>query len=157
MKNLSRIVLSLFMLTVMSCSSDEDSGSGDTKAISNNPVSGKLFGKTFQMNSNKARNANIFGEESVEVYLSAENLGCGVLGTSGYPIYIVAPRKVGVHTTNVFLTFNDPNSDDFISLSNGLTIEIISISETSVVGKVKAASQSTESSIEGKFESTFCD
>jgi hypothetical protein len=145
------------MVSVLSCSSDEETGSGDSNVISNNPVSGTLFGKSFEMKSNKARNSDIFGEPSVEVYLSAENLGCGVLGTAGYPIYIVAPRSVGVHTTNIFVTFNDPDSDDFISLSNGLTIEIISINETTVVGKVKASSQSTESSINGKFESTFCD
>lgn len=157
MKKLSTVVLSLFMLSILSCSSDEESDNNTGTEISNNPVSGKLFGKSFQMNSNKARSADIFGNPSVEIYLTAQNLGCEVLGTAGYPVYIVAPRVVGIHTNNVFVTFNDPDSDDFISLSSGITVEIISLDETSVVGKVKAASTSTDSSINGKFESTFCD
>lgn len=157
MKKLSAIFVSLFILTALSCSSDEETDTIDNDEISNSPVSGELFGSSFTMNSSKAQNATIFGEESVEIHLSAQDLGCDVPGTAGYPIYLVAPRTVGVHTTNVYVTFNDPDSDDFISLSSGFTVEIMSIDETHVVGKVKVASQSTESSINGKFDSTFCD
>lgn len=157
MKKLSAIITFFLVLTFISCSTDEETNTIDNGEISNNPVSGELFGSSFTMNSNKARNAIVFGIESVEIYLSAQELGCEILGTSGYPIYIVAPKAVGTHTTNVFVTFNDPDSDDFVSISSGITVEIISINESSVVGKVKAASTSTDSSINGKFESTFCD
>jgi hypothetical protein len=157
MKKLSTIFVSLFILICISCSSDEETNIKGNDEISNNPVSGKLYGSSFTMNSSKARNAVVFGNESVEVYLSSQNLGCGILGTSGYPIYIVAPRTVGTHTSNVYVTFNDPNSSGFISISSGVTVEIISINGTTVIGKVRATSQSTVSEINGKFESTFCD
>lgn len=153
MKKITIFILLAFL--GFSCTDDSDENS--TGAISNSPVSGKLYGSDFTIGGGKGIFDDVFGVESVELYLTAEDLGCETLGFSDFPIIVIAPSEVGTHTTNVFVTFNDPNSSDFISLSGGLTVEIISITDDLVVGKVKAASSSTENAIEGKFEIPMCE
>lgn len=154
MKKISIFILLAFLS--FSCSDDSDENSNDG-AISNNPVSGELYGNAFTIGGGKGIFDEVFGVESVELYLTSEDLGCETLGFSDFPITVTAPREVGVHTTDVYATFNDPDSSDFISLSGGITVEIISITDDLVVGKVRAASTSTDNSIEGKFELPICE
>ncbi|MCA6422832.1 MAG: hypothetical protein IM568_08460 [Flavobacterium sp.] len=154
MKKISIFILLAFLS--FSCSDDSDENSNDG-AITNNPVSGELYGTPFTIGGGKGVFDEVFGVDSVELYLTTEDLGCETLGFSDFPITIIAPRIVGVHTTDVYATFNDPDSSDFISLSGGITVEIISITDDLVVGKVRAVSTSTDNSIEGKFELPICE
>ena len=149
------LLLFLSVFTFSCSSSDDDNDGNEPTTISDNPVSGQLYGEAFTMDGGKAVLREVFDVQSVEIHLTAEDLGCETLGFSDFPITITAPAAVGVHTTDVYASFEDPNSSDYISLSGGITIEIISLGNT-VVGKVLAASTSTESNINGKFDVEIC-
>lgn len=152
MKKIALLIAMFF--AVVSCSSDDSSDSNG--GITDNPVSGTLYGNDFTLGGGKAYFEEIFGEESVEIWLTADDLGCETLGFTDFPISIIAPRTEGTHTTGVYVTFTDPDSSDFISVSSGNTIEIISLTDTEIVGKIKASSTSTDNAIEGRFEISIC-
>jgi len=152
-KNLSFLFL-LFTL-LLSCSDSSDDKVKED-GISNNPLSGELYDSNFTIGGGKGALANVFGVDSFELYFTSQNLGCETLGFSDFPITLITPRQIGVFTNDVYLTFNDPNSSDFISLSSGITVEILSITDNLVIGKVKGASSSTDNFIEGKFEIPIC-
>lgn len=143
---------SALFLTVLlsSCSSDEDSTTTDTTGLSNNPVSGKLYGNNFTLVGSRG---SVSGE-FITLELSAQSVGCDG-SIESFPISVYAPSAVGTYTTGVSVTFEDTNSSDFVSVSGGITVEIQSIGAT-IVGRVKAASISTDNNINGKFTVPVC-
>lgn len=147
--------LLLLCSLLFSCSDSSDDKVNED-GISSNSLSGKLYGTNFTIGGGKGSLANVFGVDSFELYFTSQNLGCEALGFSDFHITLIAPRQIGVFTNDVYLTFNDPNSSDFISLSSGITVEILSITDNLVIGKVKGASSSTDNFIEGKFEIPIC-
>jgi len=147
------LLIALFSM-IVSCSSD-DSGDG-TGGITDSPVSGKLYGQDFNLGGGKASIDEFFGEEMIEIWLTSENLGCETPGLSGFPISIYVPKAEGTHTSGVSVTYRDTESSDYISLATGNTVEIISLTETQVIGKIKSASTTTDNNIEGKFEIEIC-
>ena len=140
----------LFLVTLFSsCSSTEDE-TEDNGGLSNNPVSGTLYGNAFTLVGSRG---SVSGE-LITIELSAQSVGCD--GTfEDFPISIYTPNAVGTYTTNVSVSFEDPNSSDFVSVSGGITVEIQSIGNT-IVGRVKAASVSTDNTINGKFTVPVC-
>jgi hypothetical protein len=118
--------------------------------LSNNPVSGKLYGNNFTLVGSRG---SVSGE-FITLELSAQSVGCDG-SIESFPISVYAPSAVGTYTTGVSVTFEDTNSSDFVSVSGGITVEIQSIGAT-IVGRVKAASISTDNNINGKFTVPVC-
>ena len=88
--------------------------------------------------------------------MTAQDLGCETLDFSDFPITVTAPAAVGTYTTDVYVSFNDPDSSDFVSVSGGVKVEIISIGNR-VVGKILASSISTDNTINGTFDIAVCE
>lgn len=155
------IFLSVFVLmgVLMGCSSDDDSSNdNDNEGISNEQLSGRLYGVDYTANGGRADLDVVFEEDVVVIQLSDESLGCETGQFSGdFPISITAPRAVGTYDSAINVFFGDPNSDDFISVSGGIDMEIITLTETTVVFKIKVASSSTENNLEGRHEVTICE
>lgn len=140
----------------ISCSSDEeDTTNSDSGAISNSPATGSVYGNNFTTGGGLASETNMFGVDSYRIELSSTTVECSDIVNS--PVVVYAPKTMGTHTTDVFVTFNDSDSDDFVSLSSGVTVEIISVGEH-LVGKVKAqtGTSSESSTINGKFDVIIC-
>lgn len=154
MKKIALLIAMFF--AIVSCSSDDSGDSNGGGGISDNVVSGKLYGNNFTLGGGKASPIILSGVESIQIWLTAQDLGCETEGTSDFPISIMTPKAIGTHTTGVSVTFREPNSTDFISLGNGNTIEIISLTDTKIIGKIMAASTVTDNNIEGKFEISIC-
>lgn len=153
MKKIALLIAMFF--AVASCSSD-DSGDSNGGGITDNKVSGKLYGSDFTLGGGKASLIEFSGVESVQILLTAQDIGCETFGSSDFPITIFTPKAVGTHTAGVSVTFRDTESTDYISVGSGNTLEIISVTDTQIVGKIRAASSSTDNHIEGKFEISIC-
>ena len=143
---------SVFFLTTLlfSCSSTEETDDNSTSGLSNNPVSGTVYESSFALGGGRANVATDY----VTIELSSQSIGCDD-SSSDFPITVYVPNAVGTYTTDVSVTFEDPNTDDFVSVSGGVIVEIQSIG-TSIVGRVKATSISTDNSINGKFTIPVC-
>ncbi len=147
----------LVPVLLMSCTSDDSENNTGT-GISNSPVSGKLYGKNFTIAGGKASLVMFSGVESADIVISAQALGCSASSTSAnFPIDIITPSAVGTYTTNVYVTFNDPDTDDFVSVSGGTTVEITSSTPTMIKGKIKTSSTTTNNNINGTFEIPICE
>jgi hypothetical protein len=159
MKRLIYLNLLMFALVFTSCSTDEDSGNGGSEGeISDAPLTGKLFGQDFEVNGSRADYTVDFGEERITVQLSNEDIGCETGQFSGqFPISISTPPEEG-YTTDVYVIFSDPDSDDFVSVSGDLEIEVTSLSDTEITAKIRASTISSEpeNHIEGKFTASIC-
>lgn len=149
-------IILLLSLISFSCSDSDSPEEEINLGITDNPVSGKLYGSNFTIAGGKGFLTNIVGVDSFELYLTSQNLGCETSDFSNFPITLIAPRQIGTHTSNVYVYFRDPNSSDFNNVSYGITVEIISISDDLVIGKVRAAAETTDNSVEGKFEIPIC-
>lgn len=140
----------------ISCSGD-DSEENTGGGISNTPVSGKLYGKNFTIGGGKADFITFSGVESADIEITAQNIGCETASTSSnFPILITTPRAVGTYTSNVYVTFHDPDSDAYVSVSGGTTVEITAVTSTLITGKIKTSSTTTDNYINGKFEIPIC-
>lgn len=153
---MKKITVILFALIAFSCSDSDSPEEEIITGISDNSVSGKLYGANFALNGGKGFLTNVVGVDSYELYFTSQDLGCETTEFSGFPITLTAPREIGTHTTNVYLKFRDPNSSDFVNTSSGITVEIISNSNNLIVGKVRGAAVTTDNSIEGRFEIPIC-
>lgn len=158
MKKLSLCLL--LALSVLTSCSDDDSNNTDTNSgggLTNNPLSGTVYGQDFTIQGGRAQHVTMFNVESISIDVSALALGCGAPSTdTSFPIRIVAPRQEGTFTTDVYVTFNDPNSTDYVSVSGGNTVEITSLTATTVKGKVRSGSTTTNNYINGSFELPIC-
>ncbi|WP_291085750.1 hypothetical protein [Flavobacterium sp. BFFFF1] len=156
MKKLLYGISAMLLLLNFSCVSDEDTTEEET--LSNNPVTGTVFGRTFTVNPDGGKASNILsnGVEGVYIYLTATSVGCGLEPeTFEYPVIIFAPRAIGTHTTNTSILFKDLESDDFVSAAGQITVEIISVGDT-VVGRVLAPALFYDNHINGRFEVPYC-
>ena len=156
MKNLRLTAFAITALFAFSCSSDDADNTTPEDQFLNTPVAGTVYGEAFVISANGGRASNILSNEveKVYIYLTAENFGCDAPDAAEFPVTLLVPRTVGVHTTNVSASFKDMNSTDFVSTSN-IKVELISIGET-VVGRVMGTSVSTDNTINGKFEVPYC-
>ena len=134
-----------------SCSSSDDT---PAEGFSANPVSGTIYGDEFTYSGGYASNINSGGVDKLNITLSASSYNCNDIGTST-PLSISCPKVLGLSTTNTILFFKDLENGEFVNVSSGVQVEIISIGET-VKGKVKGASISENCSINGTFEVPIC-
>jgi hypothetical protein len=156
MKKLQITALSIVMFSALSCTADKNEANTQT-SISNNPVSGKIYNQNFVVSGagGKASDISESGVEKVNIYLTSTAQGCNAPQNYEFPVTLLVPKAVGVHTTNVAAFFKDPATDSFVNIST-LTVEITSIGAT-VKGKVLASSLSEGNSINGTFEVPYCD
>lgn len=145
-------------IALLSCSSDDgnDDGNGND-GISNEPLSGMLYGEEFVVDGGRADFQEVFGEDMIVIQLSNEGFGCETGEFSGdFPISITAPNEEGFYESGIYVSFNDPDSDDFISVSSGFELEIISLTADAVEFKIKVESGTTNNNLNGKYTATIC-
>lgn len=157
MKNLYLTAIILMLFTISGCSKNEDEDVKEevvSEKLLDTPVAGKIYDTTFKINNKGgyANNITINGIESIDIYLTSEEVGCDAPSGTKFPAIITTPRAIGTHTSKTSIFFKDPKSTDFVSVSN-VTVEIISVG-TTVVGKVMGSS--SNSNINGKFEVPYC-
>lgn len=152
-----------FLLAIslcISCSDEDTDTNKNAYGFSGNPISGTLYGRNFTMRGGRAARVNMFNVESIEIQLSAQNLGCeAASGSANFPIRITAPRATGVYTEDVYVTYEDPDSDSYVSVASGMggnLMEITSITETKVTGNIISSSTTTNNNINGSFEIPIC-
>lgn len=147
------IAIILFGFALTSCSSSEG-GSAAAEGFSSNPVSGTIYGDSFTYSGGFATNINAAGVDKLNITLSQSSLTCNDIGTTT-PLSISCPKVIGLSTINTILFFKDLTNGDFINVSSGVQVELISIGET-VKGKVKGKSISEDCEINGTFEVPIC-
>ncbi|MFC0521471.1 hypothetical protein ACFFGL_12265 [Mesonia maritima] len=157
MKRLMYLNFLILALVIESCSSDDDSSSDNGGSeIPDTLVSGELFGEPFTGNGSSAYVIETFDEERLSVFLSSEDVGCETNQFSeAYTITISGPRTEG-STNDVFVSFSDPNSEDFITVGSGIDYEIISITQTEIEAKIRVNSSDGKNNLEGKFTAPIC-
>ncbi|MFK7831713.1 MAG: hypothetical protein AB8B52_00420 [Winogradskyella sp.] len=155
MKKIFILVLAAFF--AVSCLDDSDEITLPSNEITNSLASGTVYGSDFTIGGGKVQATDFFDVPSFRFWMTEEALGCETLGFSGFPIVVTSPNTVGVHTVNTYATFTDAEADSFISFSSDITVEIISITDDLVVGKVRAIDSFTNNAIEGRFELPLCE
>jgi hypothetical protein len=162
MKRFMYLNFLVLALVFAGCSSDDDSdndnnGNGGSD-IPDTLASGELFGEPYTANGSSADLTEAFEEERITVFLSSEDVGCETNQFSeAYTITISGPRAEGMHTTDVFVNFSDPNSEGFVSVGSGITYEIISITDTEIEAKIRVSTTEGEgNNLEGKFTAPIC-
>ncbi|MDT0294838.1 hypothetical protein ACFQ3R_00450 [Mesonia ostreae] len=158
---MKRLFFTFFIsIALLSCSSDDsnDDGNGNgNDGISNDPLSGILYGEEFIVDGARADLREVFGENMLVIQLSNEGFGCEKGEFSGaFPISITAPNAEGYYESGIYTSFNDPNSDDFLSVSSGFDLEVISLTADAVEFKIKVESGTTNNNINGKYTATIC-
>ena len=154
------MLFAVVVMSLTSCSSDDSSSTDNNNnngGISNNPVSGTLYGDDFTIGGGYARMQTINEVESFTLYMTDENLDCDDAFSGDFPIVVRTPSAIATHTTGAAISFNDPGSDDFISVGSGVTVIITEVTDTMVKGKVKGASTSTDNDINGTFSLPICE
>lgn len=152
------MLFAVVVMSLTSCSSDDSSSTDNNNngGISNSPVSGTLYGEDFTIGGGYARMQTINEVESFTLYMTEENLDCDDAFSGDFPIVVRTPSTIATHTTGTAISFNDPASDDFISVS-GATVIITEVTDTMVKGKIKGASTSTDNDINGTFSLSICE
>lgn len=140
-----------------SCSSSDDS-SDKTKSgeFSNSPVSGVIYNEDFTIGGGRARPITLGSTESLYIYLNEAAIDCE--STDSNPVWITVPAAVGTYTpqTDGHVQFKDVNGESFEGAIDA-KIEITSITETTVKGKVMATGfYDDENDINGTFEVPYC-
>lgn len=155
---MKKIFLSvLASVLLLACSSDDDANNKNSNSISDNPLSGMLYGEKFIVDGGRADFQKVFGEDMIIIQLSNEGFSCETGEFSGaFPISITAPNAEGFYESGIYASFNDPNSDDFISVSSGFELEIINLTADTIEFKIKVESGTTNNSLNGKYTATIC-
>ena len=142
---------------LVSCGGSDDSTDAVVKdGFANTPVSGTVYNKTFTVGGGKARSISLNGTESLYIHLTPAAIDCDA--TDLGPIWITVPAAVGTYTpaTKGTLQFQDKESDGFEGATDA-EIEIISITDTKVIGRVKASGfYEGENDINGTFSVQYC-
>ncbi|AXG73305.1 hypothetical protein DVK85_03295 [Flavobacterium arcticum] len=156
---MKKIIYCLFLTAALitSCSSSDDFEVTTPDGFATTPVSGVIYDESFVIGGGTSRAIELNGTSSLYIYLDANVIGCDSEVES--PIWISVPATVGTYSRSqgeMTLQFRDVNSDDFEG-SLDAEIEIISITETTVKGKVKATGfYEDENNINGTFEVIYC-
>ncbi len=162
MKNLRISALMAASILAFSCSSDKNDvvvvPIPVQETLLNTPVAGTIYSQPFAISADGgyASNINSNGIDKVYIYLTSSSIGCDAPDGSEFPVTVLAPVAVGTHTANTAIFFKDPNSTDFVNVTGGITVEIISVGNT-VVGRVMGGAGDLENKINGKFEVPYCD
>jgi hypothetical protein len=158
MNKITQLALAGFILcTIGSCKKQND----DTKYDSPPVVTGKVYGKSFTMAAGRAKTDVYYNTERVIVNLSANsNFNCSSPETRSYSVYFRVPKKVGTYTAasdDIWLGFDDSATDATVGfVSADCRVEINSVTNGRVVGKISFAYQPTDSNVSGTFNVPFC-
>jgi hypothetical protein len=153
MKKILLIFVSTFVLNACS-SSDEKTTPKDESGFATTPVSGKIYDSNFTYAGGYATSSISNGVDKLFINLSASAIDCDDSSTT-IPLRFSCPKVVGLNITNTTMYFKNLNNVDFVNVSSGIQVEIISIG-TTVKGKVKGASITENCSVNGTFEVNFC-
>jgi len=152
MKKITYSVLITLSLLASCSSSDEKEVIGDEFAAT--PVSGVVYGQNFTVGGGKSQSVTLNGVESLYIYLTPGVINCNSVQLD--PISITVPAATGTFTTGFTVVFKNPANDNFEGATDK-KIEILSISETSVKGRIKASGfHDDEQNINGTFEVPYC-
>ena len=160
MYKIARIALVLVFLTfAFSCKKSKD----EPKQEESHVVRGKVYGKSYTTASGRAKTdiSIAYNTERVEVNLSADSkFSCSSPETRSYSVYFRVPKKVGIYTAasnDIWLGFDDSASDNSIGFVGAdAVVEIKSIANGRVTGKISFADQTTDSSVDGTFDVPLC-
>ncbi|WP_157486459.1 hypothetical protein [Maribacter forsetii] len=153
-----RKILSITMLCIflVSCSNDEDSGE---IGISDQPLTGILQGESFTFVDGKSFDTITFDdEEALNINLTNVSATCeDFIGDFDLRISFTVPVGVGVYTD---INIVDIKNDETPFNNLDRTVEITSLTETEVSGKLKLERNSNDiaegSSFEGSFTVPIC-
>jgi len=155
MKNL--FIISLFIVTIFSCSKSDD----ESISIKDQILTGTVEGKPFTFVAGKAfYDISFDDEEQVSINLTNVVVDCDdYVGDYILSIRARVPRQVGVFDDINIVTLD--KGGDGIPFNNlNETVEITSLSETEISGNMKlrneASSISPESIFEGSFTMSLC-
>ncbi|MFL9843041.1 hypothetical protein [Flavobacterium rhizosphaerae] len=154
-----KMFLSAFVAATLlvSCSSDDSDDTNSNGGFSNGPVSGTIYNEDFTAAGGVARPITLSSTESLYIYLGTSALNCES-STANTPIWITVPAAEGTYKpqTDGHVQFRSTDGDSFEGAIDA-EIEITSITETSVKGKVKATGfDDDENNINGTFEVPYC-
>lgn len=153
MKKILFIFVSTFVLNACS-SSDDETTPTDESGFATTPVSGKIYDSNFTYSGGYATSSISNEVDKLFIKLSASDIDCDDSPTTT-PLSFSCPKVVGLNTTNTTMYFKNLNNGDFVNVSSGIQVEIISIG-TTIKGKVKGASISENCTVNGTFEVPFC-
>jgi len=159
MKKIAQI---LFILSLcFSLSACKKNKNEDVKPDEVAVVHGKVYGKDYTTVTGRANTDVSQNVERVIVNLSGNSsFNCASPEESGYSVYFRVPKKVGVYTqasNNIWLGFNDSASDQSVGfVSADCKVEITSVSNGRVAGKISFADQESDSDVNGTFDVAFC-
>ena len=146
------VLVTLSLLASCSSSDDDKEVIGDGFAAA--PVSGVVYGENFTAGGGKSQSVTLNGVESLYIYLTPGAINCNSIQLD--PISITVPAATGTYTSGITVVFKNPANDDFEGATDK-KIEILSISETSVKGRIKASGfHNDEQNINGTFEVPYC-
>ena len=158
MQRFARPFLFLFFLSItISCKKSKDQPAPAAPSV----VHGKVYGKDFVMASGRANTDVSNGIERVIVNLSANaSFNCASAERMTYSVYFRVPKKVGIYTAasnDIWLGFDDTTSENSVGFVGADSIvEIISVSNGRVNGKISFSDQRSDSSVAGTFDVAFC-
>jgi hypothetical protein len=154
----TRLAIIVCLVTSISaCKKKNDEPKPEETAV----VHGKVYGKDFTMAAGRARTDAYNNNERLTVNLSANsNFNCSSAEVRTYSVYFRVPKKVGVYTAAsevIWLGFDDSTSDQTVGfVSADCVVDITSISNGRVAGKISFADQPTDSSVSGTFDVPIC-
>lgn len=141
----------------VSCGSDDSEETvTQVEGFAGTPVSGVVYNDDFTIGGGMARPIILNTTESLYIHLSPTAINCESSNLG--PIWITVPARTGTFTpaTGGTLQFQDEADGGFEGATDA-EIEIISISATTVTGRVKASGfYETENNINGTFTVQYC-
>lgn len=148
MKHSIIFLFSLFVL--VSCSSDDEG----SDSISDQVLTGTLQGESFTFVAGKAfETETSAGELAYSLNLTNVAAVCDdFVGDFDLRISVTVPQEVGVFTD---INIVDQNGNDTPFNNLGETVEITSLTSTSIAGKMKLSRSNSEIAEESIFEGTF--
>lgn len=153
MKKIQFLSLLLFTLfSLNSCTLEEDDLIIEPDELSTEPFTGQVYGENFNAIGGTSRFVSINGEDVISISLYDVQVNC--VNSEDSWIRINVPQQVGVFENGTGL-IKDPNSTDFLSLSN-IKVEVVSFDSNEVTARVLIDRPSINSSVNGTFTVQFC-
>ncbi|MEP5613312.1 MAG: hypothetical protein ABJP45_13755 [Cyclobacteriaceae bacterium] len=163
-KNALTLLLSFSLLFLMSCSKDDESD-GPSYDFVNQNAQGTIDGISFTFAAGTAEKSNDGEDLSVDFYDITEELTdvCDFFGLGeSVTVFFTIPNAVGLYELSFDLSSFDGrtvtlfNPDTFLNIiSSEGAVEILSITETQVTGRIDA--RADDSFVNGNFTLEICE
>jgi len=120
-------------------------------------VSGTIYGQAFSTVSSKADKKTIdFNESGYEIrFSSAANQGCGS-PDDNFDVMLRVPNKVGKFKDQYYVDISNPSNSDGMMDVMGATLEIKSITATTITGTIDVTFSKINSHVDGAFTVKIC-